>query len=60
MSKYARGSVDGREIRERNRKERGKVEYRRMLARYDSESHLTAHYFIDLKTGEKIREIPVN
>lgn len=59
MSSYPYATVDGRAVREKNRKERGKIQYRKMLARYDQESKLTAHYFIDLKTGEKIRDIPI-
>ena len=46
--------VDGRRRREINRAERGRQEYERMIARYDSECKLTAHYFIDLETGEPI------
>lgn len=46
--------IDGRRRREENRKERGEYYYRKMLARYDYESHLTAHYFIDPDTGEPI------
>lgn len=48
--------VDGRRRREENRKKRGAIQFENMIARYDSESHMTAHYFIDLKTGEKIEQ----
>lgn len=48
--------IDGRRRREMNRIERGKYEYEKMIARYDSECKLTAHYFIDVNTGEPIKE----
>lgn len=47
--------VDGRRRREINRAERGRQEYERMIARYDSECKLTAHYFIDVQTGKIIK-----
>lgn len=46
--------IDGRRRREENRKMRGEYQFRKMLDRYDYESHLTAHYFIDPETGERI------
>lgn len=48
--------IDGRQRREHNRKARGSHHYENMLARYEKESKLTAHYFIDLETGEIIRD----
>lgn len=46
--------IDGRRLREVNRKKRGEYHYKKMLERYDLESHLTSHYFIDPQTGEKL------
>lgn len=47
--------IDGRQRREENRYMRGSVHYQNMLAKYERESKLTAHYFVDLKTGAVIR-----